>query len=68
MRKTKIIFVGYAVNPEESTAYSGISIAGNKMQVNLLKNLYEIKDVDLHIITIRPVQHFRRIKRRFIQV
>ena len=38
MKKIKIIFVGYAVNPEESAAYSGISIAGNKMQVNLLKN------------------------------
>lgn len=65
MRKTKIIFVGYAVNPEESAAYSGISIAGNKMQVNLLKNLYEIKDVDLHIITIRPVATFPTDKKVF---
>lgn len=65
MEETKIIFVGYAVNPEESAAYSGISIAGNKMQINLLKNLYGIKDIDLHIITIRPVATFPTDKKAF---
>lgn len=65
MKKIKIIFVGYVVNPEKSAVYSGISIAGNKMQVNLLKNLFKIKDIDLHIITIRPVATFPTDKKAF---
>lgn len=65
MEKMKIIFVGYAVNQESIAAYSGISVAGNKMQINLLKNLYKMKDVDLHVITIRPVATFPTDKKVF---
>lgn len=63
MRKMKIIFVGYAVNPQDSEIYSGISVAGNKMQANILKSLSKIKTVDLKVISVRPVATFPNEKK-----
>ena len=35
----KILFLGYAVGMEEAKNLTGVSIAGNKMQLNVLWNL-----------------------------
>lgn len=58
MKCIKVIFLGYAVNPLLIGKYSGVSVAGNKMQVNLLQELNKIEDIDLHIITITPAASF----------
>ncbi len=63
MKRIKIIFLGYAVNPLLIGKYSGVSVAGNKMQVNLLQELNKIEDIDLHIITITPVASFPHDKK-----
>lgn len=50
----KICFVGYAI-PESDVAHaSGVSIAGNKMQLNILRELCKYDDVDIYSITIYP--------------
>ena len=59
----KLIFLGYVVHPESSGEYSGISIAGNKMQWNVLKGLVESGEFDIECLTITPFASFPREKR-----
>lgn len=65
MKQIRVIFLGYAVDTLEVEQFSGISIAGNKMQVNILRELDKVKDIDLHIITIRPVASFPHDKKLY---
>jgi len=62
----KILFLGYAVNEEEAARLSGISIAGNKMQVNLLKSLEGHDDIDIECVTVYPVAPFPNDKSIYI--
>lgn len=69
----KILFLGYAVPEEKATKLSGASVAGNKMQINILKNLYRYQDVDLEVLSIFPIAAFPRehrwkVKREKIQL
>lgn len=49
----KLLYIGFAVDRELENKLHGISVAGNKMQINLLKKLY--KQVDsLNVISIYP--------------
>lgn len=61
----KIVFLGYAVNAMEAEGLSGVSIAGNKMQLNVLSELSKYDDLDIKILTIYPVAAWPRDKRLF---
>lgn len=54
----KLLYLGYAVNDKEAELLSGASIAGNKMQLNLLKELS--KKVNIEAVTIYPVASYPR--------
>ncbi len=52
-----IIFLGYCVNKETAEKLSGISIAGNKMQLGVLRHMRQyVRNLD--ITTIYPVAAF----------
>ena len=60
-----ILFLGYVVPPEEVDRYSGISIAGNKMQWNVIKNLSEYNDVNITCLTLAPIAVFPHDKKLY---
>lgn len=62
----KILFLGYAVSESDAKSLSGISIAGNKMQLNILHNLAS-KGADLKIITVLPVASYPKDKSVFFK-
>ena len=59
----KLIFLGYVVDPDTAGEYSGISIAGNKMQWNVLQGLVESGKFDVECLTISPLAVFPKEKR-----
>ncbi len=61
----KLIFLGYVVDPEVAGEYSGISIAGNKMQWNVLKGLAESGEFDIECLTISPRAVFPKERKLF---
>lgn len=54
----KIVYLGYVVTPEEANHASGASVAGNKMQWNVIKNLALRKDVEITCITVTPLASY----------
>ena len=54
----KIMFLGYVVSPDEANVASGASVAGNKMQWNIIKNLKNIEDIDISCITVTPLASY----------
>jgi glycosyltransferase involved in cell wall biosynthesis len=58
----KVLFLGYAVNRETASQLYGASVAGNKMQVNVLEQLAKYSDMDLRCITIYPVAAYPKGK------
>lgn len=63
----KILFLGYAVSEELAGKLSGASVAGNKMQVNVLRELAQYADIDLKAISVYPVAAFPRDKCLYVQ-
>lgn len=63
----KVLFLGYAVGYDIADKLSGISIAGNKMQVNALKGFSANGDVELRSITVYPVAVFPRDKKMYVK-
>lgn len=59
----KILFLGYLVNPELASHFSGISVAGNKMQFNVLNCLKAYKNLEIKSVTICPVATFPNEKK-----
>ena len=59
----KLIFLGYVVDLKETKKYSGISIAGNKMQWNVLKELAESGKLDIECLTVSPMAAFPKEKK-----
>ena len=59
----KIVYLGYVVNPEEANHASGASVAGNKMQWNVIKNLSKHDDIEITCVTISPLAAFPRDKK-----
>lgn len=64
----KITFIGYAVDQSSSDQYTGLSVAGNKMQLGIINNIF-LQNPDFQCITIAPlasypkdVVFFREIK------
>ena len=62
----KILFLGYAVDLKSANELSGASVAGNKMQVSVLKNLSKYSDIELSCITIYPIAAFPHDKNLWI--
>lgn len=58
----KILYLGYAVSATEADSLCGASVAGNKMQLNLICGFANNPNIDLKIITILPIAHFFRSK------
>lgn len=71
-RCTNILYLGYAINKSEASTLYGASIAGNNMQINVLKNLSKYKDIDIKSITIYPTAAYPKgklfINRKEIQL
>lgn len=63
----KILFLGYAVNNITIEKLSGASIAGNKMQLNILKNLNDYRDSKIDSITIYPVASYPKDLKKYIK-
>lgn len=61
----KILFLGYAVNENIVSELSGSSVAGNKMQLNLIHNMAKIVE-DLKVISIYPVATWPNEKQKKI--
>ena len=59
----KIVYLGYVVKPEEANRASGASVAGNKMQWNVVKNLSQYDDVEITCVTISPLAAFPHDKK-----
>lgn len=61
----KIVYLGYIINPVEANKASGASVAGNKMQWNVVKNLSRYEDVEITCVTISPLAVFPHDKKAF---
>lgn len=60
-----IVFMGYAVDMNDISNYSGASVAGNKMQTGILRELNKIENVNLFVYTVRPNASFPAEKTTF---
>lgn len=60
-----IVYLGYVVTPEEADKSSGASVAGNKMQWNIILNLSEMIDTLINCVTVSPHAYFPREKMIF---
>lgn len=58
-----IIFLGYAVAENDANILSGASVAGNKMQINILRQLKEYDDINIKAITVYPVAVYPKDKK-----
>ena len=58
----KIVYLGYVVPPEEANSTSGASVAGNKMQWNIVKNLSLVEGVEVTCVTVTPLAAYPREK------
>jgi len=62
-----IIFLGYMVPIEQMNQYSGISVAGNKMQYNIVNELNKLPNVTVHSVSMEPYACFPTDKRMIIR-
>lgn len=63
----QIVYLGVVVSEKKVNSMSGISVAGNKMQLNVLHELHNKKDVELKVISFYPLCPFPREKRVFVK-
>ena len=61
----KLVYLGYVVSPEEANRVTGASVAGNKMQWNVVKNLSKYDDIELICVVISPLAAFPKEKKSF---
>lgn len=62
----KAIFLCYAVDTKDNEYYSGLSVAGNKFQNNVIKYMKKYFD-DFEIIVIPPIAAFPKDRRLFFR-
>ncbi len=58
----KIVYLGYVVPPDEANTLKGASIAGNKMQWNVIKELSSLDNVEIVCITVEPLAAYPKDK------
>ncbi len=59
----KILYIGSAIHPNDIMRFSGPSVAGNKMQLGILKALHRVYLDDLSVLTQIPISQFPREKK-----
>ncbi len=59
----KLVYLGYVVSPEEANRVTGASVAGNKMQWNVVKNLSKYEDIEMICVVISPLATFPKEKK-----
>ncbi len=62
-----IIYLGIVSRPEDIGKIGEASVAGNKMQHNLLKHLSEHEDLKIDIVSFHPYKSFHRSKKLFVK-
>lgn len=62
----KILFLGSVIKSEECTRFLGPSVAGNKMQLGILKGLKRLHN-DITVVTEIPIATFPRESKIFIR-
>ncbi len=60
-----VIFLGYAVAEESVHSITGASVAGNKMQINILRQLSKYDDINIKAITVYPTASYPKDKKIF---
>ena len=62
-----IIYLGIISRPEDIGKIGEASVAGNKMQYNLLKYLSRYDDLKIDIVSFHPYRSFHRSKKLFVK-
>lgn len=62
-----IIFLNYMVPREQSSKYAGISIAGNKMQINVAEELSNIENCNVNVLSLEPYACFPKDKIKIVK-
>lgn len=62
-----IIYLGIISKPEDIGKVGEASIAGNKMQYNLLKYLSQYEDLKIDIVSFHPYRAFNKSKKIFVK-
>ena len=62
----RLLFIGYVIPNEFCNMYKGCSIAGNKMQLGILKGLKKYFGNNIDIITIPAMAPFPQFKKIFV--
>jgi glycosyltransferase involved in cell wall biosynthesis len=57
-----VLFLGYAIHEEEVSKLYGASVAGNKMQLNILEHLSNYSDISFKSITVYPTAAYPKGK------
>ena len=58
-----VIFLGYAVAEETVHSMTGVSVAGNKMQINILRQVSKYDDIHINAVTVYPVAAYPKDKK-----
>lgn len=62
----KVLFLGSVIKPEDCTKYIGPSVAGNKMQMGIIKGLSKRLNQHLTVFTQVPIGAFPKEKKMWI--
>lgn len=62
-----IIYIGYVVSKNSANSFSGISVAGNKMQWNIIHHLWKNSDLSIKCITICPIAPYPHDEKLFVK-
>ena len=62
-----IVYLGIVSRPEDIGKIGETSVAGNKMQYNLLKYLSQKEGITLDVVSYHPYKPFRRSKKLFVK-
>ena len=62
-----IVYLGIISKPEDIGKIGEASVAGNKMQYNLLKHLSKYEDLKIDIVSFHPYRSFHKSKKLFVK-
>lgn len=62
-----IIFINYLVPLEDMNMYKGISVAGNKMQYNIVKELGRLNNANVKVISLLPYACYPQDNKVFVR-
>ena len=63
----KVLYVGYAINKDDCNKQLGASVAGNNMQLGILKGINNDNDINLEIMTINQIASFPKVRNKYIK-